>query len=156
MSDEFGAVEEDVPFDWDGASKLIAEFRAAATVIEGQRSGRTSAGEHALVDWKGPHAEEFAGRQSTGDADAQEIATSLRRSAEQVEQLRTAAREEQHRRELAREYIKAQEENEANESFGDKAHDFFFGEDFKMPPKPPPRKDAPLLTAPEGSAGARK
>ena len=80
MSDEFGAVKEDVPFDWDGASKLIAEFRAAATAIEGQRSGRTSAGEHALVDWKGPHAEEFAGRQSTGDADAQEIATSLRRS----------------------------------------------------------------------------
>lgn len=155
MGDDFGAVEEDVPFDWDGADRLITQFRAAATAIEDQRGSRQSAGEHALKDWKGPHSEEFSGRQTTGDTDAGEIASALRESATRVEQLRDAAREEQKRRELAREYMTAKEENDKNESNMNKVGDFFTGEDFKMPPKPPPRKDAPLLTAPEPATGAR-
>lgn len=155
MGDDFGAVEEDVPFDWGGADRLIAQFRSAATAIEDQRGSRQSAGQHALVDWKGPHSDEFSDRQSTGDADAGEIATSLRRSATQVEQLRDAAKEEQKRREMAREYMTAKEENDKNESLGNKFMDGVRGEDFKMPSKPPPRKDAPLLTAPEPATGSR-
>lgn len=156
MGDDFGAVEEDVPFDWSGADRLITQFRAAATTIENQRSGRRAAGDHALVDWQGPHSDQFVQRQATGDADAQEIASSLRRSATQVEELKSAAEEEQKRRELAREYMRAKEENDRNESVGNKIMDGLTGEDFKMPPKPPPRKEAPLLTAPEGAAGARQ
>ncbi len=155
MGDDFGAVEEDVPFDWGGADRLIAQFRSAASGLDGQRGSRLSAGEHALVDWKGPHAEEFRGRQSIGDVDAGEIATALRQSATRMEQLRDAAQEEQKRRELAREYMSAKEENDKNESLGNKFMDGVRGEDFKMPPKPPPRKDAPLLTSPEPATGSR-
>lgn len=155
MGDDFGAVEGDVPFDWDGAARLITQFRATATAIDDQRGGRQAAGEHALVDWKGPHSEEFRGRIATGDADAGELAASLRRSASQVEQLRTAAEEEQKRRVLAREYMRAKEENERKEANMNMLGDSLTGEDFKMPPKPPPRSMALLLTAAEPAMGGR-
>ena len=115
MGDDFGAVEADVPFDWGGADRLIGEFRSAAAAIEDKRGSRRSGGEHALVDWKGPHADEFRHRLSTGDADAGEVVAALRRSATQVEQLRAAAEAEQRRRVQAREYMQAKAENEPSE-----------------------------------------
>lgn len=155
MGDDLGAVDEDVPFDWDGADRLATQFDTTATTIDDQRKTRIDAGNHALIDWTGPYAVEFVGRQNTGDSDAAEIAGALRQAAEQVRAMKRLARDEQNRRIKAREYIKAFEENERNENFGDKAHDFFFGEDFDPPPKPPPPISEPSLSAPPGSAADR-
>lgn len=155
MSDDLGAVQEDVPFDWDGADQLVTHFNATAARIEDQRGSRDAAGEHALVDWAGPHSQEFRGRQRTGDQDAVEIADALRAAAEQVRAMKRAAQEEQDRRVAAREYIRAKEENDQNESLLNQGSDLLFGEDFEMPPKPDPPKPEPMLSAPPGSAGQR-
>lgn len=155
MSDDFGAVEEDVPFDWGGADRLIGQFRSTAAVIEAQRGSRRSAGEHALIDWKGPHADEFRSRQSTCDADAGQIAESLRRSATQVEELRVSAEEEQKRRELAREYLRVKEENDRSESFADKIGVFLTGDSLGLPPAPPPPREAPTMLVSAPAIGGR-
>ncbi len=150
---DFGSEEEDVPFDWGGADLLIAEFRATATVIEGQRGSRQSAGDHALIDWKGPHAEDFLIRRSTCDADAVQIAESLRRSATQVEDMRIAAREEQKRRELARDYLRVKGENQR---LGEDASFVTAVEEFRMPTSPPPRQGAPMVLVPAPAIGGRR
>ena len=155
MADDLGAIEEDVPFDWDGADRLVTRFEATATKIEDQRGSRTSAGQHALIDWAGPHSTEFTGRQAQGDTDAVEIASALRTAAERVRALKRAAQEEQDRRVKAREYMVAKAENDENESLLNKGKDFLTGEDFEMPPKPPPPKAEPMLTAPPGTSSDR-
>lgn len=155
VADDLGAVEEDVPFDWDGADRLARQFDATAATISDQQGTRSSAGTHALIDWEGPYSKEFVSRQDTGDQDAGEISSALQEAAEQVRAMKRAAQEEQDRRVKAREYIRAMEENEKNESTLNKIGDFLGGEDFEKPPKPPPPKPEPSLSPPPGTAGSR-
>lgn len=148
--EDLGAIDEDVPFDWDGAAALITAFETMASEIETQRSQRTDAAEHAMVDWLGEAVTQYVQRHNQGDLDAGELVTALRDAAEDVRAMQRAAQEEQDRREAAREYVRALEENEENEGFFDKVGDFFGGEDFEPPPMPPPPTPEPNLTAPTG------
>lgn len=155
MSDDLGAIGEDVPFDWDGATTLIASFEAMATAIEDQRVTRPEAQSGALRDWQGQAVGLFVERVAVGDGDAGELAIALREAAEQVRALERAAREEQERREAARTWQEAYEENERNESGWNKFTDWVAGEDFEMPPMPPPPTPEPSLAAAPGTASDR-
>jgi hypothetical protein len=139
-------IAEDVPFDWAAATLLAAEFRAAAADCEGQIPRRTAIGGRAATEWRGRYAGEFADRMRICTGDAQRLATALRQAADQVDELGRLAREEQQRRERAREWQRQQE----NESLLEKAGDFLFGED-DLPPVPdpvaPPRFTSPAPTA---------
>jgi hypothetical protein len=65
--------------------------------------------------------------------DAQRLATALREAADQVDELARLAREEQNRREKARQWQQEQD----NEGVLEKIGDFVFGED-DLPPVPGP------------------
>lgn len=155
MGHDLGAIEEDVPFDWDGATALIAAFERMADEIEGQRSDRTGAARHALVDWAGQHARAFVDRSNVGDRDALELVGALRDAAEDVRALERAAREEQSRREAARRWVAAYEENERNESLWNQFTDWWSGEDYEAPPMPPPPQPEPNLAPAAGPVSAR-
>jgi len=130
---ELGAIQDDVRFDWSGAERLAAEFRATAGVLEGQVPHRNAIAGQAKQEWRGAYAEQFTGRMRTCAGDAQRLADAMRTAASQVDELARLAREEQTRRERARDWMAQQED----ESLLEKAKDFVFGEDDK-PPVPPP------------------
>ena len=155
MSDDLGAIDEDVPFDWGGATALIAALEAMATAVEDQRATRSEAAAGALVDWQGQAVGLFVDRLGVGDGDAVELAAALRDAAEDVRALERAAREEQERREAARTWRDAYEENERDESAWNKFTDWVGGEDFEMPPMPPPPTPEPNLAAAPGVASDR-
>lgn len=154
MADDLGALG-DVPFDWAGADRLAAAFEAMAAELSNERGPRADAGQQALIDWQGTYSGQFRQRLATGDADAGELSAAMTDAAAKVRALKRAAQEEQKRREAARAYVNAKAQNDANESTLNKLSDWAFGEDFKMPPKPPPPTPEPLLTAPSGTAGGR-
>ena len=74
--------------------------------------------------------------------DAQRLATALRQAADQVDELARMAREEQDRREKARQWQAEQED----ESVLEKVGDFLFGED-DLPPIPDPVTPPTFTTA---------
>jgi hypothetical protein len=156
MTEDLGAVHEDVPFDWAGADALVAAFESMANDIEAKRAARASAAQGALADWQGQAVQPFIDRCTVGDADAAELGAPLRDAAEDVRAMKRAAEEEQRRREAARAYMAAYEENERNESTLDDVGDWLFGEDFEPPPMPPPPVPEPHLSPPAGHvSGAR-
>ena len=122
-----------MPFDWDGATRLAAELRAAATTLDGQIPDRDSYAQDALRDWRGEFAGQFGGRMQTCTGDAGRLSDAMRLAANQVDELARLAREEQDRREAAREWKREHD----NKGFLDKASDFVFGDD-DVPPIPPP------------------
>jgi len=135
-------IAEDVPFAWAAASALAMELRSAASACEGQISRRTTLANHAAAEWRGRYARQFADRMRLCTGDAQRLAAALREAANQVDELARLAREEQDRRERARQWQREQE----NEDFLDQVGDFLFGED-DLPPVPdpvtPPRYTSP-------------
>jgi uncharacterized protein YukE len=133
MSDNLAGIEEDVPFDWDGATRLAAELRATATTLGNQVPERDSYAQEALRDWRGRFSGEFGGRMEICTGDATRLADAMRLAASEVDELARLAREEQDRREAARAWKREHD----NKSFLDKASDFVFGDDDK-PPIPPP------------------
>ena len=133
MGDNLAGIEEDVPFDWDGATRLAAELRATATTLGTQTPERNSYADDALRDWRGEFSQQFGGRMDVCTGDAGRLADAMRLAADQVDELARLAREEQDRREAAREWKREHD----NKGFLDKASDFVFGDDDK-PPIPPP------------------
>jgi uncharacterized protein YukE len=133
MGDELGAYQEDVPFGWADAEALAAELRSTASALEGQVGERYAIKSPAREVWRGKFAEEFDGRVGTCDSDAGRLAEALREAAAGLDELARVAREEQDRREYAREW----EANNDDGGFLDGVGDFVFGED-DMPPPPPP------------------
>jgi uncharacterized protein YukE len=142
-------IAEDVPFDWAAATRLAAEFRATAAACEGQIPRRTAIAGRAQTEWRGRYAREFAERMRICTGDAQRLATALRQAADQVDELGRLAREEQRRREAAREWQRQQEDESLLEEFGD----FLFGED-DLPPVPDP-VTPPRFTSPAPAATMR-
>jgi hypothetical protein len=142
-------IAEDVPFDWSAAGRLASELRGAATACEGQIPRRTTIAGRAATDWRGRYAREFADRTGICTGDAQRLATALRQAADQVDELSRLAREEQQRREAAREWQRQQDD----ESLLEQAGDFLFGED-DLPPIPDPITP-PRFTSPAPAAATR-
>ncbi|HKE76136.1 MAG TPA: hypothetical protein VKB57_21140, partial [Acidimicrobiales bacterium] len=85
------------------------------------------------ANWKGTYGDEFDGRVTTCTGDASRLLASMREAARQLDEMSRLAREEQDRREAAREWVK----NDDDGGFLDGVHDFVFGED-DVPPPPPP------------------
>ncbi|HEY8526723.1 MAG TPA: hypothetical protein VIL48_17265 [Acidimicrobiales bacterium] len=146
---ELGAIHEDVRFDWGKASELAAELRATAGELDDQVTERNNIKTPAREHWEGRYAHEFDDRVSTCTSDASRFASSMREAARQLDELARLAREEQNRREQAREW----ERNNDDGGFWDSIGDFFFGED-DLPPPPPP-VEPPTISIAE-SPGARE
>ncbi|BBH70557.1 hypothetical protein ACTI_72420 [Actinoplanes sp. OR16] len=143
-------ISEDVPFDWDAATHLAAQLRSSADECEGVVPRRTAAATVATEEWRGAYARQFATRMGLCVTDAQRLATAMRQAANQVDELARLAREEQNRREKAREWQRRQEE----EGVLDKIGDFLFGED-DLPPVPDPITP-PVYTAPPPAVAVRE
>jgi hypothetical protein len=140
-------IAEDVPFDWDAATRLAAQLRASATECEGAIPRRTSVAAVATEEWRGVYARQFATRMGICVTDAQRLATAMRLAANQVDELARLAREEQSRRETAREWQRQQEEDGVLDKIGD----FLFGED-ELPPVPDPITPPVYTAAPPAVA----
>jgi hypothetical protein len=140
MGDNLAGIEEDVPFDWAGAERLAAELRSTASTLDTQIPDRNAYASDALVDWRGVFSEQFGTRMTTCTTDAGRLAGAMELAANQVDELARLAREEQDRREAAREWKRQQDD----EGIIDKVGDFFGGED--KPPIPPPVQP-PVYTA---------
>jgi sRNA-binding protein len=143
VSGDLGAVEEDVPFDWDGADTLAWSFDDLADRVESQMPTRDGHLGHAMRDATGRWAQLFGERAGVGMGDASELVAALRDAAEDVRAMRRTAEEEQARREAARAWQRAYDENEATESVWNKFTDWIGGEDFAPPPMPDPPKPEP-------------
>ena len=135
-------IAEDVPFAWSAATRLAGELRAAADTCEGQIPRRTTIAGQAATEWRGLYARQFSDRMRICTGDAQRLAVALRQAADQVDELARLAREEQDRREKARQWQREQED----ESVLDKVGDFLFGED-DLPPIPDPVTPPTFTTA---------
>lgn len=146
---DLGAIHEDVRFDWGKASELASELRSTAGKLEEQQSSRNSIKTAAREHWRGRFAEEFDGRVSTCTTDASQFAESMRDAARQLDELARLAREEQDRREQAREWERNNDDGGVLDSVGD----FVFGED-DLPPPPPP-VDPPTIEIAQ-SPGSRE
>ena len=142
-------ISEDVPFAWSAAADLAAELRAAAAACESQVPRRTTLAQTAAAEWRGRYAREFDGRMRICTTDAQRLATAMRDAANQVDELARLAREEQNRREQAREWQRRQEEEDVLDKLGD----FIFGED-DLPPIPDP-VTPPTFTSPAPVSASR-
>jgi hypothetical protein len=126
-------IAEDVPFDWSAAARLAAELRGTADNCENQIGLRSTLAQHAAAEWRGVFAGQFSGRMRTCIGDAHRLAAALRQAANQLDELSRLAREEQDRREKARQWQRDQQDESVLEQIGD----FFFGED-DLPPIPDP------------------
>jgi hypothetical protein len=142
-------IAEDVPFAWSAATRLAAELRATASACEEQIPRRTTIANQAAAEWRGLYARQFADRMRICTGDTQRLATALREAANQVDELARLAREEQNRREKARQWQREQESESALEQLGD----FIFGED-DLPPIPDP-VTPPTYTSPAPISASR-
>jgi hypothetical protein len=150
------AIDEDVQFDHAGAQRLIKELEAMAEEIFAQRPARRAAVSAAMVDFKGPVADAFANRHHAGAVDGTELELALRDAADNVRAMIRAADAEQGRREAARAWQLAHDENQRGESwFNRNIRDKVLGEDAPPPPKPPPAAPEPRLVAPPGRSSGR-
>jgi uncharacterized protein YukE len=146
---ELGAFEEDVRFGWAEATALAAELRSTAGSLEGQIGERNSIKGPAREAWRGKYAQEFDGRVGICTGDAGRLAEALREAADGLDELARLAREEQERREYAREW----DANNDDGGFLDGVGDFVFGED-DLPPPPPP-VEPPRIAIVEPQVGTR-
>jgi hypothetical protein len=128
---ELGAIDENVKFDWAKATELAGALRSAANVLDYQVGERRRITSDPTEHWRGRYAEEFGRRLSTCVGDAGRFVTSLREAARRLDEMARLARNEQDRREQAREWVR---DNEGGVL--DAIGDFVFGDD--KPPPPPP------------------
>ncbi len=149
MGDNLAGIEQDVPFDWAAAERLAAELRSTASTLSSQIPSRNSFAHGALEEWRGVFSREFAGRMRTCSGDATRLSSAMEVAANQVDELARLAREEQDRREAAREWKREQD----NEGILEKVGEFFTGDDDK-PPVPPPVQP-PVWTAESHVPGGR-
>lgn len=147
---DLGAYHEDVDFDWDKASTLATELRSTANVLEYQVGERNRIQDAPREHWRGVYGDQFDGRVTTCTGDATRLYGSMHEAAHQLDEMARLAREEQQRREQAREW----ERNNDDGGFLDGVGDFLFGED-DLPPPPPPVNpptigiEAPVVVARE-------
>ncbi|WP_157683578.1 polymorphic toxin-type HINT domain-containing protein [Microlunatus soli] len=98
----------DVTFSFTVSSDLKGAFRAAANLLSGQRSNRSSWRSTAAADFKGHFADIFTTNGTTQLNDLDEIVRNLRAVVTQVEGVEQDARDENSRRKTAREWAQRQ------------------------------------------------
>ncbi|SDS63367.1 polymorphic toxin-type HINT domain-containing protein [Microlunatus soli] len=140
----------DVKFDFTVSSDLKRTFRAAATLLSGQRSSRSTWRSTAATDFKGYFSEIFTSNGTTQLNDLDEIVSNLRLVATQVEGVEQDAREENSRRKTAREWAQRQKDRNWLERRRD---DIFGGED---PPDVEISDSGPSKSVPAKTPGTRQ
>jgi len=137
---DVAANTEPVRFDHEAAERLAARFRATAAELRNQVSSRRAFEADAKQEWRGVYSEKFTERMNICTQDAERFAQSMLLAASQLDELSRLAREEQARRDRAREW----EEHERNEGLREKFVDFVLQRDDR-PPMPDP-VDPPRFT----------
>jgi uncharacterized protein YukE len=138
MGDVLAGIEDDVPFNFAGASELERELRSSATTLDAQVPRRNTYARAARDEWRGVYSQQFAGRMRICSNDGRKLSAAMKLAANQVKELAERAQREQDRREEAR----AWKERQDNESGLNQLKDSIFGEDDKPnipPPEPPAR-----------------
>lgn len=151
MADLHG-IEEDVPFDWGGADALAAKLESTASEVDGQIPRRNSYAHAAREEWRGLYSRKFAQRMKICTTDAKELSTSMREAVNMLKELERLAREEQERREKAREWKARQKDGllGAAEDVGSA-----LGIVDKEEPPPVDHGDGAQFTAPAHMPGGR-
>jgi uncharacterized protein YukE len=154
-------IHEPVPFDWDAADALVAQLTARAVLLRAQGEKRNPFAAKARTDWRGVYAGKFGERMKVCLSDAERLATAMDKAADQVKELAKLAREEQERRDVAKQYeldLKAWQERRDRrgvlETGVDGVTEFFGASDDKPQPPSGP-KSTRVLTAEAPSPTAR-
>ena len=144
---DLGPIEEDVRFAWGPATALSAQLRRTARMLDNRVPRMTSAAHQAKQDWHGHHARKFDQHMRICTSDAAKFVTALDRAAEMLDELAQLAHEEQHRREIAREWKIKHDEWERNHGggIGGFVHDTLFGDGEPKPPDLPEIKPHPYV-----------
>lgn len=151
--EDLGAIHEPVPFDGQAAEALVTQLNARATLLRGQRSRRQALADTAKTDWRGVYEGKFGARMQICLTDAGRLADAMELAAKQVQELAQLAREEQQRRDVAKQYerdLKAWQERRDNRNPLETGLDGvteFFGADDGKPQPPNGPKSTPVLTA---------
>lgn len=98
----------DVEFDFGVSSAVKSAFRAEATKLSGQRGSRATYRTTGLTDFKGHFSTVFRQNGVTQLGDLDEVADTLQQVTTKIEELEQAAREENQRRQTAREWAQRQ------------------------------------------------
>ena len=109
----------DVEFDFVVSAGLKDAFRAEASRLSGQRGSRAMWRTTGLTDFKGHFSEVFRSNGQTQLADLDEVAGALLQVVAKVEELEQAAREENQRRKVAREWAQRQADRNGVEKWID-------------------------------------
>ncbi|MGH3566616.1 MAG: hypothetical protein ACRDRH_11415 [Pseudonocardia sp.] len=148
-------IQEDVKFNWNAAAALVAEFRSTANMLSQQIGVRKQIGAGARKQWEGSYAGQFDGRTNICTGDAHRFVVSMRKAADDLEELARLARQEQQRRVVAREWVAQQErKNWFERNVVDPVKEIFGEADL---PPPPPRVEPPKISihdAPSTSRGS--
>jgi uncharacterized protein YukE len=145
---ELGVIHDDVRFDWDMASQLATELRSTAGELDRHVGDRDRTRVPARASWRGRYGDEFDDRVRVCTTDAGRFGGSMREAARQLDEMARLAREEQARRERAREWVR----NHHDGGFLDGVHDFFTGEDDVPPPPPPVQPPSIPVQAPAAAS----
>ncbi|MEA2233925.1 MAG: hypothetical protein QOD83_3741 [Solirubrobacteraceae bacterium] len=151
--EDLGAIHEPVPFNWEVADALVARLNAGAGLLRAQRSRRTELAGKARTDWRGVYEGKFGARMTVCVTDAGRLADAMELAAKQVQELAQLAREEQQRREVAKQYerdLKAWQERRDNRNPLEVGFDGVteaFGADDGKPRPPDGPKSKRVLTA---------
>ena len=84
MGDELKGIEEDVRFNWAGASSLEGELRSTAGTLDSQISQRNGYASHAREEWRGLYSRQFAQRMRICSSDAGRLSDAMTLAANQL------------------------------------------------------------------------
>src|SRR5919112_5906835 len=102
---DLGAYDKSVEFDWGVADALVAQLTARAALLRAQGDKRNPLAAKARTDWRGVYEAKFGERMKVCLTDAGDLAKAMEKAAKQVKELAKLAREEQERRNLAKQYV---------------------------------------------------
>ncbi|GAA2843748.1 RHS repeat-associated protein [Leucobacter komagatae] len=133
-------------YSYPAAAELRSAARSLARLIASKQDSRATYAREAKVDFQGFFAEVFERNVEIGQTSATKLSEALRQVASFVTELEQAAKEEDERREKAREWEERRLEREANWFVGTGYEiGTFLGFVEKDDPKPPKAKPAPQL-----------
>ena len=141
----------DVEFDFGVSSAVKDAFRAEATRLSGQRGSRAGWRTTGLTDFRGHFSEVFRTNGQTQLGDLDEAAGALSQVVTKVEELEQAAREENQRRKVAREWAQKQADRGEAHKWLD---DHVFGND--DPPAVTLSDSGPSTSVPQPAHAARQ
>ena len=158
--EDLGAIHEPVAFNWEVADALAARLNTGAGLLRGQRARRTELVTKARTDWRGVYEGKFGARMEVCVTDAGRLADAMELAAKQVKELAQLAREEQQRRDVAKQYerdLKAwqdrRDQRSALEAGADGLAELFGASDGKPQPPDGPKSTHALTAVAPSPAG---